>query len=307
MKLAVLMDDIANIKPQKDTTLAMLLAAQELNLELYIFDSCDMFYQDENIYAITKKIQVFDKNNCYRILSEETNNLQEMDIVLMRKDPPFDMNYIYATYFLEKLERQGVKVVNNPRSLRDFNEKITITQFPHLIAPTLISSNFATINIFSKHFNEFVLKPLDAMGGIDIFKYKKNDDIQQSVEYLTNQQITPIMVQKFIPEIKDGDKRIILIKGNPVPYALARIPVKGSFKGNLAQGASFEVRDLTPRDKYICAEIKDFLVSNGLDFVGIDVIGDYLSEINITSPTGVREIDRIKNISIAKDFIAAII
>lgn len=308
MKLAVLMDDIHAIKPHKDSSLAMLRAAQTLGLELFVFNSPDMYAKEGTIYAQVQHIRVFNNDTQYvEVLDINTMDLAQIDIILMRKDPPFDMNYIYATYFLEQLQQVGVYVSNTPRSLRDFNEKVVITRFPHLIAPTLIASKYDDITAFCQQFDEVVLKPLDSMGGNDIFKHRTTDDMQKTISYLTRDEITPIMVQKFIPEISKGDKRIILIQGKAVPYALARIPAVGNFKGNIAQGASVVVQELSERDKYICSELEKFCLQNGLDFVGIDVIGDYLSEINITSPTGIREIDAAANTTIAEDYINTLI
>lgn len=296
------MDDISNIKPYKDSSLAMLLEAQQRGMKLYIFDSIDMFAVKDKVFAKVQKIQVFDDNSCWhKVLEEKTIPLSEVDVILMRKDPPFDMNYIYATYLLELVENTGVKVVNKPSSLRDFNEKVAITLFPELITDTIIASDTKVIQEFTQNFETIIFKPLDGMGGRDIFKHKSSETqkIAETIDFLTNLGTTPIMVQKFIPEISRGDKRIILIGGKPIDYTIARIPAKGSFKGNLAAGATAKCQKLSKRDYYLCEQIAPSLQKLGLDFVGLDVIGEYISEINITSPTGIRELDKEYGINIA--------
>lgn len=298
----MLMDDISTITPYKDSSLAMLLEAQDRGFELLTFDSNDMFAIKNQVFANIQKIKVFDDNQkWFEVLEQKTINLQEVDLILMRKDPPFDMNYIYATYLLEIVEKTGVKVVNKPRSLRDFNEKVAITLFPELITNTLIASDSSAIYEFIQNFETVIFKPLDGMGGRDIFKHKVSDlmGIEKTIKFLTQNQTTPIMVQKFIPEIKEGDKRIILIGGKPIDFCIARIPAKGSFKGNLAQGAIAQCQKLSENDYYLCEQIAPTLKELGLDFVGLDVIGKYVSEINITSPTGIRELDKEFNINIA--------
>ena len=302
MNILFVMDDIASINPIKDTTLAMLEASQQLGYELYVCDCTNMWYEStkNRVFAHVTKISVdITAQKYYEVVTTATITLDEMQVIMMRKDPPFDMHYIYATYLLEIAQKSGVLVVNNPRSLRDFNEKMVLSVFPHLCVPTLISSNASVIEEFRMQFSTIILKPLDAMGGNGIYKKDAEESITAEVNELTNNGITPIMVQCFIPEISAGDKRIILIGGEHTGVSLARIPKQGDFKGNLAQGASYEIRDLTKRDKFICEEIRPFLVANGLDFVGIDVIGEYLTEINITSPTGVREIQQVTSSNIA--------
>jgi glutathione synthase len=218
----------------------------------------------------------------------------------MRKDPPFDMNYIYATYFLEQAENNGVLVVNKAQSLRDANEKLFALNFPHCIAKTLVSSNKNRLKEFIKIQGVSVVKPLDGMGGKDIFKLEHGDsNIDEVLDYITHQGSTPIMAQEFLPEIVQGDKRILLINGKPIDYALARMPAEGSFKGNLAAGATGIGQPLSARDRYLCEQIASTLKSKGLMFVGLDVIGDYITEINVTSPTCIRELDQQFNLNIA--------
>ena len=220
----------------------------------------------------------------------------------MRKDAPFDMDYIYTSYVLDKAEEDGVLIVNKPQSLRDMNEKVYTAWFPECTPSTLISRSMAEIKLFLGQHKKIVVKPLDGMGGKSIFVVDENDgNANVIIETLTNYGKCSAMAQVFIPEIKDGDKRILLIDGKPVPYALARIPSKDDNRGNLVMGAVGEGRDLTERDKLICSKISKTLKKKGILFCGIDVIGDYLTEINSTSPTGIRELDSIYNLNIASD------
>jgi glutathione synthase len=218
----------------------------------------------------------------------------------MRKDPPFDMDYIYATYLLEQLESEGALVINKPSSLRDANEKLFALNFPDCIPKTLVSSNIDKLDDFINEIKTAVVKPLDGMGGTDIFKLSVGDkQINEILTKITNNQSRYIMAQEFLPEIKDGDKRILLINGKPVEYALARLPAEGSFKGNLAAGAKGVGQPLSERDRYLCAQIAPLLIEKNLVFVGLDVIGDYITEINVTSPTCIREIDKQFGINIS--------
>ncbi len=301
IKIAVLMDDIKSIKPHKDSSLAMMLEASRRNWEIYTFDSHDLFAQEGQVLATCSKTQVFDSTTHWHEQSPKSNlPLNEFDVILMRKDPPFDMNYIYATYFLEQAEAKGALVVNKPQSLRDANEKLFALNFPHCIAKTLVSSNQAQLKKFIDVQGVSVVKPLDGMGGKDIFKLERGDsNITEVLDYLTQQGSTPIMAQEFLPEISQGDKRILLINGKPIDYALARMPAKGSFKGNLAAGAIGVGQALSDRDRYLCEQIAPTLKAKGLMFVGLDVIGDYITEINVTSPTCIRELDEQFDLNIA--------
>jgi len=301
IKIAVLMDNINTIKPHKDSSLAMMLEATRRNWEIYTFDSPDMFADADQAMTICTKTLVFDHaEHWYEKGPELTLPLEHFDVILMRKDPPFNMNYIYATYFLEQAENKGVLVVNKPQSLRDANEKLFALNFPHCIAKTFVSSNQSQIKNFIKMQGICVVKPLDGMGGKDIFKLEHHDDnINEVLKYLTHQNTTPIMAQEFLPEISQGDKRILLINGQPIDYALARMPAKGSFKGNLAAGATGVGQPLTDRDRYLCEQIAPTLRAKGLMFVGLDVIGNYITEINVTSPTCIRELDKQFNLNIA--------
>ena len=301
IKIGVLMDDIANINPKKDSSLAMMLEAKRRGWEIHTFDAADLFAQNGNVYTDCAKTTVFDNlDHWYEKQDNITVDLASFDVVLMRKDPPFDMNYIYATYLLEQAENQGVLVVNKPQSLRDANEKLFALNFPHCMPKTLVSANQEKIKTFINQQQTAVVKPLDGMGGRDIFKLEKGDDnINEVLSYLTKNGSGPIITQQFLPEIAQGDKRILLINGKPIDYALARMPAQGSFKGNLAAGATGVGQALSVRDRYLCEQIAPTLKAKGLLFVGLDVIGDYITEINVTSPTCIRELDTQFNLNIA--------
>ena len=299
--LAVLMDDISSIKPIKDSSFAMMLEAQKRGWDIYTFDSTDMFYGDGKVIANARKTLVKDsEHEWYKCEVTAELQLTNIDVVFMRKDPPFDMDYIYATYLLEQAEDSGVLVVNKPSSLRDANEKLFALNFPDCIPETLVSSNIEKLSEFISKIKTAVVKPLDGMGGTDIFKLAKGDkNIEEVLLKITNQGSRYIMAQEFLPEIKDGDKRILLINGRPVDYALARIPAEGNFKGNLAAGAKGVGQPLSERDRYLCSQIAPMLIEKELMFVGLDVIGDYITEINVTSPTCIRELDSQFNLNIS--------
>ncbi|MBE8190333.1 MAG: glutathione synthase [Candidatus Thioglobus sp.] len=293
INIAVLMDDISKINPQKDSSLALMLAAQNRGWQVWTFDSADIFADSNGIFAnAAKTITTENSQNYYQKSASQIINFSQFDLVLMRKNPPFDMNYIYATYLLELAEKQGVLVVNKPQSLRDFNEKVSILNFPKCIPNTLVSADETAILAFLQRLKTIVIKPLDGMGGEDIFKLSATepDHARMQICQLTDDFSTPIMAQKFIPEIAQGDKRILIINGEPIAFALNRIPAKGNWKGNLAQGASGVAQPLSQRDIWLCAQIAPTLKAKGLLFVGLDVIGDFITEINITSPTGIVEL-----------------
>ena len=301
MKIAVLMDDIVNINPKKDASLAMMLEATRREWEVYTFDTTDLFADEDGVYAHASQTTVADNlEHWFEKQPSQIMALSAFDVILMRKDPPFDMDYIYATYFLEQAEKQGVLVVNKSQSLRDANEKLFTLNFPHCIPKTLVSSNQAQIKTFIEAQRTAVVKPLDGMGGRDIFKFEIGDsETDTTLKRLTNNNKRPIMVQEFLPEIVKGDKRILLIDGKPIDYALARIPAKGNFKGNLAAGALGVGQPLSRRDYWLCEQIAPTLKAKGLMFVGLDVIGDTITEINVTSPTCIRELDTQFNLNIA--------
>ena len=301
IRLGVLMDDISSIKPNKDSSLAMMLEAQSRGWEIQIFDSSDMFYSEGRVHANSKRTDVKDsETSWYQSEASKVLDLSSLDVVFMRKDPPFNMNYIYATYLLEQLESEGVLVINKPSSLRDANEKLFALNFPDCIPQTLVSSKIAMLEKFIEQLSTAVVKPLDGMGGTDIYKLSRGDkNINKILKKITNNQTRYIMAQEFLPEIKDGDKRILLINGKPFDFALARLPAKGSFKGNLAAGAIGVGQPLSDRDRYLCNKIAPMLIEKGLIFVGLDVIGDYITEINVTSPTCIRELDKEFGINIS--------
>ncbi len=301
-KLAVIMDPIAFINPKKDTTLAMLLEAQRRGYEIHYLEPKDLNLIDEKVVAHTQQLNVFnDEKQWYQFGKQTINQLQTFDVILMRKDPPFDIEYIYVTYLLEIAERQGSLVVNKPQALRDANEKLFTAYFPECCPDTLVSRNKAEILKFIGKHNKVVLKPLDSMGGRYVYLVNKGDlNTHVIIETLTHFGTRFMMAQQFIPDITvTGDKRIILIDGEPIPYALARIPKAGDIRGNLAAGGTGKGIAINQRDREICQHLTTALKQRGLLFVGIDVIGDYLTEINVTSPTCVREIDKAFNINIS--------
>ncbi len=308
IKLGVVMDPIESIKPYKDSTLAMLLAAQQRGWDLVYMEMPDLFKVNDVASARMCPLKVFDDHQHWFEKGEPfTAPLSSLDVILMRKDPPFDIAYIYTTYLLEDAERNGTLIVNKPQSLRDCNEKLYATHFVQCIPKTLVSSSADQIRDFVSEVGDAVVKPLDAMGGSSIFRLKTGDpNIGVIIETVTNFGKTLIEAQQFIPDIDKGDKRILLIDGEPVPYALARIPAKGEFRGNLAAGGSGVGQPLSADDRWICDQIKDDLKARGLLFVGIDVIGKYLTEINVTSPTCIRELDQQFGLDIAGDLMNAI-
>ncbi|KTC84878.1 glutathione synthase [Legionella brunensis] len=307
MKLAVLMDPIHQLKPYKDTTLAMLKAAQALEWSCFYFTQADLFCRQGRAYARMLTIAIGDLMSKEWAIAKEIGEqaLSEMDIILMRKDPPFDMEYIYATYALELAEKEGVLVANKPQSLRDANEKFFTLNFPQCCPPTLVSRDIAHLRAFWQEHKNVIFKPLEGMGGNSVFHVdEKAINLSVILEVLTKGQTASIMAQLYIPEIVNaGDKRILLINGEPVPYALARIPAKGELRGNLAAGAKGEVVPITARDRWICEQIGPTLKAKGLYFVGIDVIGDYLTEINVTSPTCLQEIAKETGLEIAQEYL----
>ncbi|MFB2539424.1 MULTISPECIES: glutathione synthase [unclassified Acinetobacter] len=303
MRILVVMDPIERINLKKDSTIAMLWAATRRGHELFYALQQDLFLDQGKAFGTIQPLQVFEKTQQYYHLGEKSvYSLADFDIILMRKDPPFDMNFVYTTYILEQAEREGAWVINRPQSLRDCNEKLFATQFPHLQVPTLVTSQSHLIRDFIKQHEDVIVKPLDGMGGIGIFRlYKDGVNIGSTLEMLTEMGQRPIMAQRYIPEIVDGDKRILMIGGKPAPYCLARVPQQGDIRGNLAAGGVGEARPLTEKDRAIAEEVAPFLLEKGLIFVGLDVIGEYVTEINVTSPTCIREIDDQFGTSLADD------
>jgi glutathione synthase len=295
------MDPIGSINIKKDTTFAMLLEAQSRGWELFYMEQQDLYLINGIAKATYKPLTVQRNENSWFELGEPIDNvMSEMDAILMRVDPPFDMNFIYTTYVLEQAEADGVLVVNKPQSLRDANEKLFTAWFPDCCSPTLVTSQAQRIKNFLTEHEDVIVKPLDGMGGASIFRLKKADhNLGVVLETMTNHGKELTMVQRYLPEIKQGDKRILIINGKPVPYALARIPAEGETRGNLAAGGTGEGRELSDRDRWLCEQIGPTLVEKGLFFVGLDVIGDYVTEINVTSPTCVQELDNLYDLNIS--------
>ncbi|MCK4864314.1 MAG: glutathione synthase [Gammaproteobacteria bacterium] len=301
LKIGVVMDPIEGINFKKDSTLAMLLEAQSRGWALYYMEQADLYIAHDIARANMKKLNVFnDADNWFELNAAEDLPLDSLDAILMRKDPPFDMNYIYSTYILEKAEEKGTIIINKAQSLRDANEKLFTNNFSQCMPPTLVSSQAEHIKAFYEEHKDIILKPLDGMGGASVFRIKEGDaNLSVIIETLTEHGTKLTMAQRFIPEITKGDKRILLINGEPVPYALARIPAKGETRANLAAGGEGVGIELTDRDRWICEQVAPLLKEKGLIFVGIDVIGDYLTEVNVTSPTCIRELDKQYNINIS--------
>ena len=293
--LGVIMDPIGSIKVRKDSTLAMLLAAQARGWELYYMEQTDLALHDGEALASMRALTVYDDEEHWFELGEATEApLSSLNVILMRKDPPFDMDYIYTTYLLERAETRGTLVVNRAQSLRDANEKLYTALFPQCTPPTLVASDAGRLRAFIDEHDEVILKPLEGMGGASIFYTRRGDqNTSVIIETLTHNGRRLAMAQRYIPEIREqGDKRILLVDGEPVPYALARIPAQGELRGNLAAGGTGVGVPLTERERWICDQVAPVLREKGLLFVGLDVIGDYLTEINVTSPTCIRELDR---------------
>lgn len=272
----------------------MLLEAQSRHWELHYMELEDLFLSNGKAHARTRLLKV-ERNpqQWFELGDEQSIALGDLDVILMRKDPPFNQEYIYATYILEQAERDGAYVVNKPQSLRDANEKMFTAWFPQCCTDTLVARNPQKIRDFLSQHGDIILKPLDGMGGASIFRVQEKDpNLSVILETMTGHGQHFIMAQKYLPEIRDGDKRILLVNGEPIPYCLARIPASGESRGNLAAGGHGEGRPLTERDYWIAAQVGPTLKAKGLVFVGIDVIGDHLTEVNVTSPTCVQELDK---------------
>ena len=306
--LGVVMDPIQSINFYKDTTLSILLAAQDQGFKLFYMEQQDLFLENGAPFAEVRPLRVINNpEGWYELDKASAVPLNELDVVLMRKDPPFDSEFIYSTYILEAAEKLGTLVANKPQSLRDCNEKVFATEFPQCTPPLLVSRSIKRLTRFLEEHQDVVFKPLDGMGGASIFRVKAEDqNLNVILETLTQFGNQTIMAQKYLPEITDGDKRVLVVDGEVIPFCLARIPSEKDFRGNLAAGGQGEVRPLSVRDQWIAEQVAPSLVERGLLFVGLDIIGDYLTEINVTSPTCVQEIDRAQNTAIGKKLIAAI-
>ncbi|QAV23914.1 glutathione synthase [Proteus hauseri] len=293
IKLGIVMDPISSIKIKKDTSFAMLLEAQRRGWEIHYMEMNDLYLQQGEARARTRLLSVEENPEKWFEFSQEQDiALGSLDTILMRKDPPFDTEFIYATYILERAEDMGTLIVNKPQSLRDCNEKLFTAWFPALTPDTLVTREAKHLRTFHQKHGDVIFKPLDGMGGASIFRLKKDDpNVGVIIETLTDHGHRFCMAQNFLPEIVDGDKRILVVDGEPVPYCLARIPAKGETRGNLAAGGRGEARPLTESDWAIARQVAPILKQKGLIFVGLDVIGDRLTEINVTSPTCAREIE----------------
>jgi len=293
IKLGVVMDPIGSINVKKDSTLAMLVAAQARGWEIHYMEMNDLYLEAGEARARTRGLSVsYDPDGWYEFGSEQDIALSELSVILMRKDPPFDTEYIYATYLLELAEAAGSLVVNKPQSLRDANEKLFTAWFPLCMPACLVTRNKKRLREFLARHDDIVVKPLGGMGGESVFRVQQNSpNIGVIFETLTRHETIYAMAQKYIPEIVDGDKRILMIDGEPVPYALARVPQAGETRGNLAAGGKGVGVELSEHDRWICSQVAPTLKEKGLLFVGLDVIGEYLTEINVTSPTCIRELD----------------
>jgi glutathione synthase len=307
--LGVVMDPIETIKPKKDSTLAMLIAAQKHGFDIVYLRQQDLVVRDGAPIGHGQRVTVHDDYEHWFDLGDTwSGGLEGLDVLLMRKDPPFDMEYIYTTYILELAEKRGLLVVNKPASLRDINEKAYTSWFPQCTPPSLVSRRRVDLVGFLEEHGKIVLKPFDGMGGRSIFVVTKGDpNTNVIIETLTADGAKFTLAQRYVPEIVHGDKRVLLIDGQPIDYALARIPAPGESRGNLVMGAKGEGRPLTERDRWLCAQVGPTLAAKGVMFAGLDVIGDYLTEINVTSPTGIRELDRQFGIDIAAKLIVAIL
>jgi len=303
LNVGIVMDPIENIKPHKDSSFAMLLEAQRRGHNLIYMQPEDLFLKNGQAWAMTSELKVWDRNRdeqFYGFGGSHERPLNELDIILIRQDPPFNTDYLYSTHILEQAEAEGVLVVNKPQSLRDANEKLFASWFPECIPPTLVSANMEQLKTFIQEHRDTILKPLDAMGGSSIFRVKHDDpNISVILESMTEFGQHHIMAQTFIPEIKAGDKRVLIINGEPIDYTLARIPAEGETRGNIAAGGTGVGMPITERERWLCQQIAPRLKEKGLYFVGLDVIGDYITEINVTSPTCIRELDAQFDLNIA--------
>jgi len=308
VRLGVVMDPIGSIKPYKDSTFAMLLEAQARGWEIAYMELGDLYMADGEARGSVRTAELEDRrSDWYRLGDARDIALAELDAILMRKDPPFDTEYVFATLLLDLAEQAGVCVVNRPQALRDTNEKLSIGRFPQCTPPTLVTRDAGRLRGFAAEHGDVILKPLDGMGGASVFRLQPGDpNLSVVIETLTGHGRRYAMAQRFIPEITAGDKRILLIDGEPVPYALARIPAPGETRGNLAAGATGQGIELGERERWICTEVGPWLREQGLLFVGLDVIGDYLTEINVTSPTCIRELDGLYGLNIAGQLLDAL-
>jgi len=292
MKLAFIVDPLDEFKLEKDTTYAIMREAAAQGHALYALQQDDLAWHKQSVTGNAARLHLTGETpGWYRLDPPAEMPLEQFDAVLMRKDPPFDMEYVYSTYLLEIAERRGARVFNRPQAIRDYNEKMAIARFAEFTAPTLVTRRTELLHGFLREHTDIILKPLDGMGGSSVFRVRRDDpNLNVIIETLTSDGARTIMAQRYIPEISAGDKRVLVIGGEPVPYCLARIPKEGETRGNLAAGGTGVVRELTARDRLIAETLGPQLTAAGLLLVGLDVIGDFLTEVNVTSPTCFQEI-----------------
>lgn len=309
LKVAVIMDAITAINFEKDSTVAMLLAMQARHWQIYYLQPHQLFAKNNIVYGEVSALTMLPQQQpWYQLEMAATMEMQEFDVVLMRKDPPFNLEYYYTTLLLDLLATTGTLIVNHPQALRDANEKLFINCFPQCCPPTLVSKQAVQLKQFLAEQKEIVIKPLNYMAGTGVFHlHVDGANINATLELLTNNYTQTIMAQRFLPAVYQGDKRIILIDGVPIPYALLRVPAAGEIRANIATGGSVDGVPLTARDHWICQQLAPVLQAKGLLFVGIDVIGDYLTEINVTSTTGIRQLDKLFGLNIADQLLDCIV
>jgi len=309
IKLGVVMDPIGEIKFHKDSTLAMLLAARKRGWQLYYMEQGDLFLQDGVCCASRRRLEVHaDETDWFTLHDPQTASLDDLDAILMRKDPPVDMEFMYTTFLLERAEANGVLVINKPAALRNASEKLYTAWFRQCCPPTSVSRDQQLLKEFLNTHRDIIVKPLNGMGGASVFRVRLNDpNVNVILETITDNGRQTVMAQRYIPEISEGDKRILMIDGEPFPFALARVPAAGETRGNLAAGGTGKGVELTESDRWICSQVGPSLREQGLLFVGLDVIGQYLTEINVTSPTCIRELDSLYNADIASQIMDAIV
>ncbi len=308
MKIAFLADPLDSFKIYKDSTYAMMAEAFARGHEIHTFEQKDMAFEQGRVLANVARIMLTgDADDWYRAEAPQALPLTAFDVIVLRKDPPFDMEYVYLTYLLELAEQQGARIINRPGAVRDHNEKLAIAQFAQFMSPTLVTSDLARLRAFHGEHQDIILKPLDGMGGAGVFRVRDDGlNLGSIIETLTRHGKTTIMAQRFIPEIAKGDKRILLIGGEVVPFSLARIPQAGEVRGNLAAGGLGVAQPLTARDHEIALALAPTLSKRGLLLVGLDAIGDYLTEVNVTSPTCFQEIHQQAGFNVAAMFVDAL-
>lgn len=302
-KLAIVMDPLELIKPWKDSSVAMMLEAQARGWTIHYLTINDIYMDNSISHARYQVLKLTDDNEqWYEVVNSGICRLDSFNVILMRKDPPFDLEYIYCTYLLEQAEEAGVLVVNKTISLRNCNEKLFTRYFPQCCVETRVSRNIKRLNEFIEQYQDCIVKPLDGMGGQSIFRVKSEDGNRNVIlETVTRMGTSQTMIQRYIPEISAGDKRILMIDGKPIAYALARLPAIGENRGNIAAGATTRGQLLSKQDQWLCEQVGPELRKRGLYFAGLDVIGSYITEINVTSPTGIRELDHEFNLNISAD------